>query len=134
LDWMTWEMDDSLLQYINDLADTSSTILLGRKMTGDFVSYWENVVNNQPDSSEFYLAKRMVDTPKVVFTKNLEKSEWNNTELAKGNLVDEINKLKNQDGKDIIVYGGATFVSALMQAGLIDAFYLFIHPAAIGNG
>jgi dihydrofolate reductase len=134
LDWMTWNFDDKLIQYINALTDTSDTILLGRKMTDGFVSYWENVVNNQPESPEFSFAKKMVDIPKVVFTKTLEKSEWNNTELAKGNLVDEINKLKNQDGKDIIVYGGATFVSALIKAGLIDEFHLFINPVAIGNG
>ena len=56
------------------------------------------------------------------------------TVLAKGNLVGEITKLKKQDGKDIIAYGGATFVSALIKHGLIDEFHLFINPAAIGNG
>lgn len=69
-----------------------------------------------------------------VFTKTLEKSEWDNTVLAKGDLVDEITKLKKQDGKDIIAYGGATFVSALIKHGLIDEFHLFINPTAIGNG
>lgn len=59
---------------------------------------------------------------------------WDNTVLAKGNLVDEITKLKKQDGKDIIAYGGATFVSALIKQGLIDEFHLFINPTAIGNG
>ena len=49
-------------------------------------------------------------------------------------MVDEINKLKKQDGKDIIAYGGATFVSALIKHGLIDEFHLFINPTAIGNG
>jgi dihydrofolate reductase len=71
---------------------------------------------------------------KVVFTKTLDKSEWDNTVLAKGDLVDEITKLKIQDGKDIIAYGGATFVSALIKQGLIDEFHLFINPTAIGNG
>ena len=79
-------------------------------------------------------ADKFNSTKKVVFTKTLEKSEWDNTVLAKGDLVDEINKLKKQDGKDIIAYGGATFVSALIKHGLIDEFHLFINPTAIGNG
>ncbi|MEJ7671426.1 MAG: dihydrofolate reductase family protein [Chitinophagaceae bacterium] len=59
---------------------------------------------------------------------------WGNTVLAKGDLAEEINKLKNEDGKDIIVYGGATFVSSLIKAGLIDEYHLFINPSANGNG
>ena len=134
LDWMTWDQDDKLIQFINSLIDSSDTILLGRKMTDGFVSYWENVVNNKPDSPDFSLAKKMVDTPKVVFTKTLDKSTWNNTTLAKGNLAEEIANLKKQTGKDIIVYGGAGFVSSLIKEGLIDEYHLIVNPTAIGNG
>jgi dihydrofolate reductase len=76
----------------------------------------------------------MNNTSKIVFSKTLEKSEWVNTVLAKGDLAEEIKKLKNQNGKDIIAYGGATFVSSLIKAGLIDEFHLFINPTAIGSG
>ncbi|MCW3107424.1 MAG: deaminase, partial [Segetibacter sp.] len=69
-----------------------------------------------------------------VFTKTLEKSEWDKTELAKGNLTDEINNLKKQSGKDIIVYGGSSFVSALVKEGLIEEFHLFVNPVALGKG
>jgi dihydrofolate reductase len=75
-----------------------------------------------------------VDTPKVVFSKTLKKSSWNNTTLATGDLVDEINKLKNKNGKDMIVYGGGGFVSSLIKEGLIDEFHLFINPNALGQG
>src|SRR6185436_7953845 len=125
LDWMTWNLDDKLLQFINSLTDSSDTILLGRKMTDGFMNYWEDVVNNQPDSPEFAFAKKMVDIPKVVFSKTLEKSTWKNTSLAKGNLADEIAGLKKKNGKDIIVYGGAGFVSSLISEGLIDEFNFF---------
>jgi dihydrofolate reductase len=131
LDWMTWDQDDKLIEFINSLIDSSDTILLGRKMTDGFVSNWENVVNNKPDSP---FAKQMVDIPKVVFTKTLPKSTWNNTTLAKGNLAEEIANLKKQNGKDIIVYGGAGFVSSLIKEGLIDEYHLFVNPTAIGNG
>lgn len=131
LDWMTWDQDDKLIAFINSLIDSSDTILLGRKMTDGFVNHWENAAKNTPDAP---FAKKMVDIPKVVFTKTLEKSPWNNTTLAKGNLAEEIANLKKQNGKDIIVYGGAGFVSSLIKEGLIDEYHLFINPTAIGSG
>lgn len=134
LDWMTWNQDDKLIEFINALTDSSDTILLGRKMTDGFVNYWENVVNNQPDSPEYLFARKMVETPKVVFSKTLDESRWNNTRLAKGDLVDEVTRLKNQAGKDLIVYGGAGFVSSLIQVGLIDEFNFFVNPVMINQG
>lgn len=50
------------------------------------------------------------------------------TSLAKGDLTDEINKMKSQSGKDVIVYGGSSFVSALIRKGLIDEFHFFVNP------
>lgn len=76
----------------------------------------------------------MVDYPKVVFTKTLDESPWANTVLAKGDLVEEINSRKNQSGKDILVYGGANFVSSLIKENLIDEYNSFVNPAAIGKG
>ena len=64
----------------------------------------------------------------------METSEWDNTKLGKGDLAEEITKLKNQPGKDIIVYGGATFVSDLIKHNLVDEYHLFINPVVIGNG
>ena len=132
LDFMEWNWDDKLKKFVNDLHTSIDTILLGRKMTDGFVKHWEGV----PVGDESYpFAKIMVDTPKVVFTKTLDKSPWNNTRLAKGNLIDEVNQLKKQSGgKDIIVYGGSRFVSSLIAEGLIDEYFLFINPSALGNG
>ncbi len=64
MDWMVWNWDDESKEYVNSITDTSDTILLGRKMTDGFVSYWTNVVKNQPDSPEFTFAKKMVNKPK----------------------------------------------------------------------
>jgi dihydrofolate reductase len=136
LDWMTSNMemeDDKLLPYINFLIDSSDTILMGRKMTDEFVNYWTNVVKN-PKSPEYAFAKKMVDTPKVVFTRTLDESRWPNTVLAKGDLVGEVNKLKNRSGKDLLVYGGAGFVSSLIKNDLIDEYHFFVNPVAISKG
>ena len=76
----------------------------------------------------------MHDTLKIVFSKNTQSIEGNNTQLFTGDMVAEINALKASPGKDIIAYGGANFVSNLIQAGLIDEYHLFVNPAALGNG
>lgn len=133
LDWMTWSWDDELKNYVTEITNSFDTILLGRKMTDGFISYWTEVTKN-PDNPEYDAAKIFIDTPKIVFTKTLEKSEWENTVLSKGDIVEEVNKLKESDGKDIIVYGGASFVTSLIKNNLIDEYYLFINPQAIGNG
>ncbi len=133
-DWMVWDVDEKLKEYENRLHEPVDTILLGRKMTNEFVSHWSNVLN-KPDDPEYAFAKKMIETPKIVFTKTLNKSEWPNTEIATGDLNEEITKLKGQDGGgDIIVYGGASFDSSLIEENLIDEYYLFINPVAIGNG
>ena len=138
MDWIVWDWDDKLKNYVFELTESVDTILLGRKMTDGFVSYWSDVMTKPDDPSSIDLshafAKKMLETPKVVFTKTLKKSQWANTDLATGDLTDEITKLKGLKGKDIIVYGGASFDSSLIQEGLIDDFHLFIHPAAIGKG
>jgi|SRR5579859_3845321 len=131
LDWMTRDQDDQLMQFINSLIDSSDTILLGRKMTDGFVSHWENAVTTNPDTP---FARKMVDIPKVVFTRTLDKSAWKNTTLVKGKIAEEIANLKKQNGRDIIVYGGAGFASSLIKEGLIDEYHFFVNPTAIGNG
>lgn len=133
MDWMTWDWTNDIKNYVSELTESVDTILLGRKMADGFISHWSSVLAN-PQNPEFDFAKKMVDYNKVVFTNTLDKSVWANTELAKGNLTEEINKLKNSNGKDIIVYGGATFVSNLIKESLIDELHLFVNPTAIGRG
>lgn len=133
MDWVAVSWTEDLNKYVQELTDSADTIVLGRKLAEGFIPYWAGVAAD-PANPEVASGKQFTDTPKVVFTKTLDKSEWGNTVLAKGDLVDEITTLKKQDGKDLIVYGGATFVSALLKHGLVDELHLFINPAAIGKG
>lgn len=133
MDWMVWDWDDTLKKYVDDITTPVDTIVLGRKLAEGFIPHWANVAAN-PDNPEYTAGKKFTDTHKVVFTKTLDKSPWKNTVLAKGNLADEVKKLKQKEGKDIIAYGGSTFVSSLIKEGLIDEYHLFINPTAIGNG
>jgi len=134
LDWMTVDMDDDkFLQDLNFFIDSSDTILMGRKMTDGFVNYWTDVAKD-PKNPWYAFAKKMVDTPKVVFTRTLDESPWANTVLAKGDIVEEVNQLKNRPGKDLLVYGGAGFVSSLIKNDLIDEYHFLVNPVAIGDG
>ncbi len=132
-DWMSFEWDEKSTARVNELTDSSDTILLGRKMTDEFINYWTSVAEN-PESEEYAFARKMVDSPKVVFSKTVRESKWINTTVANGDIVEEVEKLKKQDGKDIIVYGGASFVSSLIKNNLIDEYHLFVNPVAIGKG
>lgn len=133
LDWMTFSLDERASARLNELTDTSDTILLGRKMTDGFVNYWTSVSEN-PESPQYSFARQMVDIPKVVFSKTVKESKWVNTTLANGDIVEEVENLKNRSGKDILVHGGAGFVSSLIQNNLIDEYHFLINPVAIGKG
>ncbi len=99
----------------------------------DYLPYWIDT-SSKPDDPMYEVAKVKARQRKVVFTKTLEASEWQNTELAKGDLVEEVNNLKNESGKNIIVYGGSSFVASLLREGLIDEMHLFVNPVALGRG
>lgn len=135
LDWI-WlnEQDEASIQKVIELADSCDTILLGRKMTREFIDYWENVVDNQPDSSEQPLAQRMVSMRKIVFSRTQTIIEGRNLEVENGDLTAAVQALKQEQGKDIMVYGGANFVSSLINHNLIDEYYIFSNPIAIGKG
>ncbi len=133
MDWLVWDWDDDLKEYVEEITEPVDCIVLGRKLAQGFIPHWSNVAAN-PDDPEYTSGKKFTDTNKIVFTKTLGWSEWDNTVLAKGDLADEISRLKKQDGSDIIAYGGATFVSALIKQGLIDEFNLFVNPVILGKG
>ena len=117
---------------INNLKNVDC-ILHGRKTAEGFIPYWRDVANN-PKNSEYELGRLFADIPNVVFSNTLQANKWHNTTIIKGEITEEIKALKNKKGKDIIVYGGDSFVSSLIQHDLIDDFYLLVNPGAIGNG
>jgi dihydrofolate reductase len=136
LDWMwiSGERDEAIFHKVIELADSCDTILLGRKMTPGFIQHWENVIDNQPNSYEQPLAQLMVGMRKIVFSRTQTNITGRNLEVENGDLATAVQALKNQPGKDIMVYGGASFVSSLISINLIDEYYIFRNPVAIGNG
>ena len=133
--WLEPNQDDEFKKYYqNEIMNSVDTLLMGRKMTEVFISYWENIVTNQADGPGFLFAQKLVNIPKIVFSKTITTVAGKNIRVENGDLVTEVNNLKNESGKDILVYGGANFVSSLIKNNLIDEFILFIHRTAIGDG
>ena len=136
MEWMVWNWDSKLNEYVAGITEPVDCIVLGRKLAQGFIPHWAAVAGN-PAEAEHEAGKWFTSTHKVVFTKTLDISHpaangWNNTVLARN--LDEITNLKERDGKDIIVYGGASFVSALINQGLVDEYHLLVNPIAIGQG
>jgi len=136
MDWLIHNWTEDLKDYVEIITDPVDTILLGRNLAEGFIPYW-TAAYNKPLPEEG--SEKLVKTPKVVFTKSLNESDpavigWDNTVLAKGELSEEVNALKNLHGGDLIVYGGGRFVSSLIREKLIDELHLFINPSIIGNG
>lgn len=127
------DTDDKLNAFISHLVDSSDTILLGRKMTDGFVRYWEAALT-RTGTPEHAFAASMVNTPKIMFSRTMKQVGGKNIRAENGDLVQAVTALKGQAGKDLLVYGGATFVSALIQHGLIDELNFFVNPVAIGKG
>ena len=80
-DWMTWNPDDEFIAFMVSVLDSSDTLLLGRKLAeGGFVEFWQNTAEKNPAHP---FAKKIAALPKIVFSKSLDKSTWDNTTLAK---------------------------------------------------
>lgn len=134
LDWMLPEVDKKQIKLLHNLTKSVDTIILGRIMATEAVPYWESVARTKAKDEEAVYADFFVRIPKIIFSKTLKIFEGQNISIEKGNLKKSIMELKSKKGKDIIVYGGAKFVTSLIEQKLIDELNLFVHPVAIGNG
>jgi dihydrofolate reductase len=124
LDWHV--TDEEFARYVADMGKTIDTFLFGRVTYQMMAEYWPS--SDEPE------APMMNDLPKVVFSRTLDKVEWKNSRLAKGNVEEEIARLKEQPGKDIALLGSADLASTLIRLDLIDEYRIFINPVVLGRG
>ncbi len=118
-----------------ELAAGCDMLLIGRKLAASgFCNYWENVADNQPDNPWNTYARLIADLHKIAFSSAATSLPGRNLEVENGDLATAVQALKEQPGKDILVYGGADFVSSLVSLNLIDEYYLIVNPVAIGSG
>lgn len=130
--WVTWAFHE-IRDYVMSLQRSCDTQIIGRKLAVDYYPYWFETLKN-PNDPMHEVAQVVTSFRNIIFSKTLEKVDWPNTELAIGDLVETVNALKKESGKDIMVVGGTTFVSKLIAAGLIDEYHLFVNPVVLGNG
>lgn len=118
--------DPDFDRYASGMLKSIGGMLLGRKTYELFVDYWPNAKGPNADA--------MNELPKFVFSKTLQKVEWNNAYLVSGNIADKVAELKRQPGKDIAVFGSANLASTLMRLGLIDEYRILVTPVILGAG
>ena len=106
----------------------SDTMLLGRVTYEGFAEYWPQ----QGDDVE--MAAHMNTIPKLVASTTLDKVEWQNSTLIKGDVAEELTKLKAQPGKNIGITGSVVLVRSLLRAGVLDELMLLVHPIIVGRG
>jgi dihydrofolate reductase len=105
---------------------SSDAQLLGRVTYQGFASAWPSRTGEYAD--------RLNSLPKYVVSTTLDKTEWNNSHLIKENVAEEISKLKQQPGQDILVHGSITLVQALIKNDLVDQYNLLVYPRVLGTG
>ncbi len=129
-----WPWDEELRDYHVGLTTSSDCILLSRQMVEDgFIDHWAEMAG-RPHNPQVAFAAPIAGMRKVVFSRTMTAVDRPHCELVRGDVSDEVKRLKEEPGKDLIVYGGPTFVSALMEAELIDEVHLFVNPTVLGRG
>ncbi len=129
LDWHI--VDDEFNEYAGEVLDSVDMLLFGRVTYQLMASYWPTLAARTDDP---VIAEKMNRLPKIVFSKTLAKAEWNNTRLVKENIEEEIDKLKRQPGKDLVIFGSSDLTLSLSESGLIDEYRLFVIPVFLGAG
>ena len=129
LDWHNYVWGDELEKFSLDQLKTAGMLLFGRNTYEGMAAYWPTASG---ESGE--VADLMNSLPKVVFSRTLQRADWNNTTLVRENAEQAVVDLKQQAGKDLFVFGSASLCSSLMRAGLIDEYRLGLNPLILGGG
>ncbi len=132
IDWHV--VNDEFFAHAINLLNSVDTLLFGRITYQGMLDYWTSPAAITDDA---VIAEKMNHTPKVIFSKTLTKVEWgkwNNAALIKDNIAEAVTKLKQQPGKDMVIFGSGKLVSSLTELGLIDEYQIFVVPGILGKG
>jgi dihydrofolate reductase len=124
--WTFKYWNDEIAKFKGEESSASDALLLGRVTYQGFAVAWPG---SKAEGADYFNSVR-----KYVVSTTLDKVEWNNSTLIKDNIVEEITKLKQQDGQDIAIHGSATLVQTLMQHDLVDRYRLLVYPVVVGKG
>jgi dihydrofolate reductase len=127
--------NDEMGKYEDDIVNTGDTLVLGRVTYESFAGSWP-YVPDKPDVSENEkaYARKLNSMRKIVFSKTLDTADWNDSVLLREIDPETIKRWKQEDGKDMLIYGSASIVQQLTNLGLIDEYQLLVHPVVLGGG
>ena len=133
MDWI--RLGDDMWDYVQQVTATSDTALYGEVTYHMMEGYWPTAGEKPNASSHDINHSRWANAAKkIVFSKTLEKTNWDNTEIVRELKVEEIQKLKMEDGKNMIMFGSPTLAHSFMMLGLIDEYWLNVNPIILGEG
>jgi len=124
-------VDEEFQELANAASNSGNTLLFGRVTYELMAGFWPTPEAIKTDP---VVAAGMNKAEKIVFSRTLDKADWNNTRLVKKNMVAEVRRLKQGPGKDLTVLGSGSIVSQLAQEGLIDEYQILLNPVVIGKG
>jgi dihydrofolate reductase len=129
---ISWHMvDEEFQELANANSNSGNTLLFGRVTYELMASFWPTPEAIRTDP---IVAAGMNKSEKIVFSRTLERAEWNNTRLVKSDMIAEVRRLKQGSGKDLTVLGSGSIVAQLAQEGLIDEYQILLNPVVIGKG
>lgn len=131
IDWFVNIADKDFEEYSINLINSVDTMLFGRVTYELMESYWPDA---KPENDDPRIIEAMNNYPKIVISNTLNKVNWKNSTLIKGDAVDAVANLKQKPGKDIVIYGSGSIVAALAEKNMIDDYRIFIYPVILGNG
>ena len=135
MEWIGELYDDAMSTYENELVSSADTLLFGRVTYQSFAGSWPYVPDNPTASeAEKAYARQLNAMRKIVFSRTLESVEWNNSTLRKEVVPEEIEHLKQEPGRDMLIYGSASIIQTLTNHGLIDEYQVLVHPVLVGGG
>src|SRR6202162_6591686 len=127
-------VDEEKLEYFTHLTREVDVQVFGRKTYQLMVPYWPEILKNQSETkADTEFARAFVSTNKIVFSRSLDSVEKRNTGIVRGNLRAEVLKLKQEQGKNILV-GGVDIPSQLIELGLVDEYHFVVAPILAGEG
>jgi dihydrofolate reductase len=132
MSWVMNNFNEEMGEYARDLMNSMGTILIGRKTYEVMIKVWPSATEETAPGAD-----KMNSTPKLVASRTLDTAtwgEWNNASVIKDDIAEEIERVKQKPGKDIVIYGSANLVQGLTQLGLIDEYQLLVYPILLGSG
>jgi dihydrofolate reductase len=132
LGWIPF--NSALEKYAEKIVQSVGSPVYGRN-TFELMKYWRTVLKD-PSASKHDLehAQWIENVEKIVFSTTLRDEDWNNTKIISENILEQVIKLKEQKGKDLVIFGSPTLATSLMELGLIDEFQFTISPVFLGEG